>query len=378
MSILHFQLYLLAIRYRVGGQQSCQSFADRWQGPNAIPANDIIRALLTLGLLEDSILSFCHEFEKLILTPRLQRPQGGTVHAVYVEDNAIRTTEGLTDLSMEKLFADMDSIVGFLHNNLPRQIMAPLAALLMPSMIQRLISNWLMFKVPIDVEGIISFQEVLNLLIQFAKTLGSYDWPGEEILVNWTKEIPDVWLGKRREVSLNKIRWLLIEGLGSSETVERIERHILSHQDDRGEKNCKEFRRESEKSDEGENAGDSHPPRGVEEDDVSAWGLDEDTDEVSTKDNPQGNLALPDAVDADADAWGWGDDKDDGEPSKSVQATSVDSKETIPTNGSSKENERNSRPVTLKEMYNITSLPKKILQIITELISDAEKLRTPK
>lgn len=323
-------------------------------------------------------MSFCHDFEKLILIPRLQRPQKGTVHAIYVEDNAIRTTEGLTDLRMEKLIADMSLIVGFLHNNLPRPIMTPLAALLMPGMIQRLISNWLMFKVPVDVEGIILFQEVLNLLIQFARTLDSYDWPGEEILVNWTKEIPDVWLGKRREVSLNKIRRLLIGGLGSIETVERMETQILSHQDDRlGENDCKEFRRESEKSDEGGNVGDNHPPRGVEEDDVSAWGLDEDADEDSTKDSPQGNQALPDAVDADADAWGWGDDKDDGEPSKSVEATSSDSKETIPTNGPSKENERNSRQVTLKEMYNITSLPKQILQIITELVSDAEKLRTP-
>lgn len=324
-------------------------------------------------------MSFCNDFEKLILIPRLQRPHQGTVHAIYVEENAIRTAEGQTDLSMEKLIADMSLIVGFLHNNLPRPIMTPLAALLMPGMIQRLISNWLTFKVPIDVEGTISFQEVLNLLIQFARTLDSYDWPGEEILVNWTKEIPDIWLSKRREVSLGKIRRLLIGGLGPIETVERMETQILSHQDDRLRENyCKEVRRKSEKSDEVGNVGDSHPSRCVEEDDVSAWGLDEDADEDSNKGNPQANPALPDAVDADADAWGWGDDKDDGEPSKSVEAISAVSKETSPTNGPSKENERNSRQVTLKEMYNITSLPKQILQIITELISDGEKLRTAK
>lgn len=324
-------------------------------------------------------MSFGHDFEKLILIPRLQRPHQGTVHAVYVEENAIRTAEGLTDLSMEKLIADMSSIVGFLHNNLPRPIMTPLAALLMPGMIQRLISNWLMFKVPINVEGITSFQEVMNLLIQFARTLDTYDWPGDEILVNWTKEIPDIWLSKRREVSLSKIRTLLIGGLGSIETVERMETQILSHEDDHlGENYGMEVRRKSEKLDEVANVGDSHPSRGVDEDDMSAWGLDEDADEDSTKDIPEAKPALSDAVDADADAWGWGDDKDDGEPSKSVEATSIDSKETIPTNGPPKENERNSRQVTLKEMYNITSLPKKILQIITELISDAEKLRTPK
>lgn len=324
-------------------------------------------------------MSFCHDFEKLILIPRLQRPHQGTVHAVYAEENAIRTAEGLTDLSMEKLIADMSLIVGFLHNNLPRQIMTPLAALLMPGMIQRLISNWLMFKVPIDVEGITSFQEVLNLLIQFAQTLDSYELPGEEILVNWTKKIPDIWLSKRREVSLNKIRMLLIGGLGSIENVERMGTQILSHENDRlGENYSMDVRRKSEKSDDVANFGDSPPSRCVDEDDVSAWGLDEDADEDSTKDNSQVNPAIPDAIDADADAWGWGDDKDDGEPSKSVEATSTDPNETIPTNGPPKENEQNSRQASLKEMYNITSLPKKILQFITELISDAEKLRTPK
>lgn len=372
MLILHFQLFPSATNYHVGGQQSYQGFADRCQGPTAIPGNDILRALLKLGLLEDSILSFCRDFEKLILTPRLQRPQKGTVHAVYVEDNAIRTSEGLTDLSMEKLFDDINLIIGFLHNNLPRPIMTPLATLLIPGLIQRLISNWLMLKVPIDVESIISFQEVLNLLVQFARTLDSYDWPGEEILVNWVKEIPDVWISKRREVSLNKIRTLLIEGLGSIEIVERSETQALSHQDDGlVENNRREARQEVEESDEGKNARDSHPARGDEEDDVSAWGLDEDADEDSTNDNPQGNLVRPDVGDADADAWGWGDDRDDGDPSK------PDSKENVPTNGPSKEIERDSRLVTLKETYNITSLPKQILQIITQLISDAEKLRTP-
>lgn len=361
-----------ATNYQVGGQQSYQGFADRCQGPNAIPGTDILRALLKLGLLEDSILSFCRDFEKLILIPRLQRPQKGTVHAVYVEDNAIRTSEGLTDLGMEKLFDDINLIIGFLHKNLPRPIMTPLATVLIPGLIQRLISNWLMLKVPIDVEGIISFQEVLNLLVQFARTLDSYDWPGEEILVNWVKEIPDVWISKRREVSLNKIRTLLIEGLGSIETVERAETQELSHEDDGlVENNRREALREVEESDEGENVRDSHPARGDEEDDVSAWGLDEDADEDSTNDNPHGNPVRPDVGDADADAWGWGDDRDDGDPSK------PDSKEIVPTDGPSKEIERDSRLVTLKETYNITSLPKQILHIVTQLISDAEKLRTP-
>lgn len=97
--------------------------------------------MLKFGLFEERIQSFGHEFEKLILIPRLQLPQRGTVHAVHVEDNAIRTADELMDLSIEKLFADMSLLVGFLHSNLPRSIMSTLAALLIPNLIQPIITN---------------------------------------------------------------------------------------------------------------------------------------------------------------------------------------------------------------------------------------------
>lgn len=184
------------------------------------------------------------------------------------------------DFSIEKLFADMSLLVSFLHSNLPRSIMSTLAALLIPNLIQPIITNWLIPRVPTDVEGIIAFQEVLNSAVQFARTLDSYGWPGGEILVNCTKEIPDVWIGKRREKSLHSIHTLLIAGLGSIETVERVETQGLSYQEDRlGENNSTEVGREVEGSVEGGDGPgaipqslvrDSNSKKGEQEDDVSA------------------------------------------------------------------------------------------------------------
>ena len=154
------------------------------------------------------------------------------------------------DLSIEKLFAGTSLLVGFLHSNKPRSIMSTLAALLVPNLIQRIISNWLILRVPTDVEGIIPFQEVFNSAVQFARKLDSYGWPRGEILVNCTKEIPDVWIGKRGEKSLHSIRTLLIWGLGPIEIVEHVESQGLSYQEDRlGENNSTEFGREVEGSD---------------------------------------------------------------------------------------------------------------------------------
>lgn len=88
---------------------------------------------------------------------------------------------------------------------------------------------------------------------------------------------------------------------------------------------------------------------------MSAWGLDGEADEDSSKVNSQENYDHPDVGDDHADAWDWGDDKDDSEPTQSVETGAT---KTFSVNGLSKENERNSSQVTLKEMYNITSLPK--------------------
>lgn len=141
MFILQFQPYLSANKYRVGAQQSCQYPTNRCQGPTILPGNVITCALPKLGLLEETILSFGHNFDKFVLIPRLQMPQRGTIHVVYVEDNAIGTADKLTDLSIEKLFADMSLLVSFLHSNLPGSIMDPLAALVTPNLIQLIVTN---------------------------------------------------------------------------------------------------------------------------------------------------------------------------------------------------------------------------------------------
>lgn len=257
------------------------------------------------------------------------------------------------DLSIEKLFADMSLLVSFLHSNLPRSIMSNLAALLIPNPIQPIITNWLIPRVPTDVEGIIAFQEVINSAVQFARTLDSYGWPGGEILVNCTKEIPDVWIGKRREKSLHSIHTLLTAGLGSIETVERVETQGLSYQEDRlGENNSTEVGREVEGSVEGGDGpgaipqslvGDRNSEKGEQEDDVSAWGLDAVAD-VDSKVNSLENFDHPDVGDDDAGAWGWGDDKDDNESARSVETTSANTKETGPINGLPKGNNKKIKP----------------------------------
>lgn len=331
-----------------------------------------------LGLLEEKLSTFCKDLNTVILTPRLKSQVGATVCSLIIEDNAIQISGELADLSIEKLFSDLNLVISFLCTRLPSSISTALAAQLMPSLTHRLISNWLSLEVPMDVEGIQRFRGVLDLVLRFARNLDSINWPGRESLVRWTDGIPEVWLNKRRLVSLDRVRKLLVGGLGSTETVERVETQILSHEDGVFAGNGGEDVWNAEWSDEegdrlGENlqpsSASKDQPEGEGEDDVIAWGLDEDPDEDPSRDIP----ARSDIADDGAEAWGWGDEKDDGE-AKTV-ATVAPKRTTA--NGHSEDPQKNARKVTLTETYNITSLPKEILEIITHLISDAEILRKP-
>lgn len=306
---------------------------------------------------------------------------GATVYSFNIEDNALRISGELADLSIEKLFTDMNSVISFLCTRLPSSISSPLAALLMPSLTHRLISNWLSLEVPMDVEGIQRFRGVLDLVVEFSRTLDSFNWPGKESLVRWTNGIPEVWLNKRRLVSLDRVRKILIGGLGSAEAVERVETRILSHEDGVFAGNGGEDEWNAEWSDEeGDRLGENPSPldsrenqlEGEGEDDVSAWGLDENSEEDPSKDIP----GHPDTTDEGAEAWGWGDENDDGEIPRPAE-TKVVAPKRKSANGHSKAPQKNAREVTLKEIYHITSLPKEILEIITHLISDAEILRKP-
>lgn len=94
-----------------------------------------------------------------------------------------------------------------------------------------------------------------------------------------------------------EFRTFLIAGVGFIETVDRVETQVLAHQDDRlGANNSIEVGKKLEGSVDGGDGpgailqlpvGESNPEKGEEEDEVSAWGLDAEADEDSSKVNSQ-------------------------------------------------------------------------------------------
>ena len=335
----------------------------------------MVDALSKLNLLKGHVSNLCEQLDTIILLPLLKVQAGRTVSSLQIDDDGIKIFGKVTDLTIEKLLRDLTLLIKFLHAQLPTSVSRLLAEQLMPRLTSRLISDWLSVEVPTDIKEFPNFQNVLADVAQFTDILDSYGWQGKERLIEWSSQISHVWLNKRKETSLDKIRKLLARGLGKSESVERVETQILSREDDVFKAKNGDDGWNAEWSDEEGVDTDKRPKLldakiskaenegvGEEDEDVSAWGLsDENTDETQ-KENP----TILNAANDEADAWGWGDENEDTEIPQQAKIE-----------GHQKEPDHAAREVTLKETYNITALPKEILQIITRHISDAETLRSP-
>jgi len=319
----------------------------------------------------------------LILLPRLQiSPAGDAVH-FDIQDDKIRRLGITSDLSAESLFSDLCSVIQFLHYRLPSSVFGPLGEQMMPRLIARLISTWLASAVPENLDGMEGFQDTLSLVRGFADALQAYGWPGHRDLMDWINGIPNAWIRKRQEMSLVKVRKLLSEGIGKAETVERVETQTLPKDDQVfAEKGGGDDWNADWSDDEGEHhlakpeilktTNNKEAGAEREEEDVSAWGLDEEKDDAEFQEEKKSMEAVAD----DADAWGWGDENQEGSPTRPPPIANVSPKKST-RNGVSESSPRKAdQEITLKETYNITLLPRKILEIILEIITDSGTLES--
>lgn len=284
----------------------------------------MVAAMTKLQLFNNVLLPFCKDLEVLIVVPRLQVRADGKVGSLEINGDEIYVSGQSSNLSAEALFSDLDSIIDFLRARLPSSVVEPLAEHLMPRLISRLISTWLASAVPEDLDGMEDFQDTMSLTQKFGNSLDSYKWPGKRELVEWSRSISNVWLRKRQETSLNQIRKLLSKGVGAIETVERVETQVLSRHDEVFASNGGgDDWNAGWSDDESGSPTKTHPSstsnaaEGEDEEDVSAWGLDDDK-ESGDGQNVQENPAAGDVH--DADAWGWGDENE-GEESKKAPPT---------------------------------------------------------
>ena len=335
----------------------------------------IVHAMTKLGSLEQTLVPLCKDIERLLIVPRLQVQPNSSVQAFDVQGDRIFGTELLTDLSAESLFSDLLLLIDFFHQRLPPSVIEPLSGQLMPPLLQRLTAVWLTSAVPEDLDGMEKFEVTSKLVQGFANRIEARHWPGKAELDSWLASVPEIWLKKRSEAVLARVRNLVSAGVTSTEVVERVETQMISKNDtvftskDGIDEWNAEWSDEERISPSKTTPSENTVSNGLaEEDDVSAWGFDDDKPNADRSAKSRNE-------DENVDAWGWGDDEDPSSSAGVISTTSLGNAAEETANGIHNDpRDGKQEQVTLREKYTITALPRELLNIVSQVSADCDRL----
>ncbi|KAI9724473.1 MAG: hypothetical protein M1812_000541 [Candelaria pacifica] len=342
------------------------------QRSSLITSEDVIRSMDKLGILKAKVDGLCKSLNEIILIPRLVFSSENTLALIKIDDKTIQVSGRLADCTIQDTFDDILLVVKYLSTHLPSEIGVSLLDILLPGLTSRLVSTWLADAVPSTLEGIDEYQEVLALVQTFIKDIHQLGRVGGNQLTDWVERAPQIWLTKRKETTLTRVRNVLSNGLGATHAVEREETQAVSRGDGVFSHDGGEDDWDVGWSDEEEETKNQEPHEDkVEEEDVSAWGLDDDTDDKPSSTRRTEAETAGDDEDVDQ-AWGWGDD--DGATPSNTHDTVAKEGPALKSNGANLEPPNKVRQITLKETYTVTAVPRAILDLVFQIVSDAESL----
>ena len=287
--------------------------------------------------------------------------------------------------STEIIFNNIEALQSFCRQRLPEIVQLPFLKALNGQIADLLISSTLVAVVPVDLSGLSNYQQTIEQVKSFAKSLDKESARSSQLLLDWAEDAPNIWLTKRSQGSLNSIRQLLKRGLGRPRQVERVETQVITQDDKVFASNGNQEDWDANWSDEGEAV--KSPAKAPqkngkataeeEEDDMSGWGFD-DNDEEPIKDQEtvvdqtsKDPKTGPGNDEGEGEAWGWGDDPGSPAHTRSSPIAPV-------THSTIRSSKPQKREITLRETYHITSLPEQILDIVVMIIEDANSLSQAK
>ena len=347
-------------------------------GQKLIGVEDLAKVSQRLGIFDDLLKKLSRDIERAIIKPRLSVSSKGQVAKLQVREAELSCTDMTEDLSYASLFRDLEQCAQYLSSNLPASIAVPLSSILIPAMTERLEQQWLEPAVPLEVSEMPAFQDNLTRVQNLAETIEQHGWQGAKQLRDWVQNAPRTWLTKRREAVLGDVRNLVFTGLRETKLAERVETQMVSSDDQQalqGEDGMGEDEDWDTAWDEPEEAAkpeakaDPHSESKVDEDDeASAWDLD-DMDESKSAKGDGGE-------DDEGDAWGWGD-----EENKPASPTIAKQSPSQTPQASASRPAATQQPVqqemTLRETFTVTLVPDELLEILQNIIADAQTLAGP-
>ncbi|KAK7550673.1 hypothetical protein IWX49DRAFT_610787 [Phyllosticta citricarpa] len=349
-----------------------------------VQLSTVVEALARLGHFENAIGKLHKALEQAIIAPRFAPAHSTDKPGFKTEKDTIAVERGAIPAGVLATLGDARIFCQYLNGHLPKSISEPLAEKFVPGMIARLTSDWLDPSIPVSLDGLNSFQEILSSVSDFAQFVDELGWMGKSELMSWVEKAPRNWLARRKEDALASVRLLCSNGINQKKEVERVETQLVSRGDaiiagEEAEDDWEAWDNDEEKAVERSEKEETEelPPEEDMDADASAWGLDDDV-EAETAEAKSEKESKGDPEEEDADAWGWGDDDANVEneapenksPAKS--ATKASTQKKPPTD------QRSERELTLRETYSVTAIPDAIMEMIVQVVSDAQALAQPR
>jgi centromere/kinetochore protein ZW10 len=355
------------------------SLKDTIERQTTIEINAVVEQLKKLGLLDKFVTQFNRDFDKTVLSRRLIIGQDQVVTAFDIQGDDIQLTGPVNDGSVKATLEDIHKIAEYLSTRLPPSIALPLSAKLMPIIASRLIKDYLLPAVPTSTDGVEDFQENLSYVLGLVEYLDELEWSGQNQLVEWVDRSAEIWLAKQKENAISKVQRLFPKQVKIKKKVERVETQVITKGDalhpaqDVQDEQDNDWGADWGEEDEAREDKTSAAPE-VEEEDLSAWGLEEDEPVANTTSGSKAHEKEP-ADEEDAEDWGgdWGEDDAKSAPSPQAHTKSPPRK----TNGQPAQQAPTEQHVTLRETYTVTAIPDSIVEIIQQVIADVETLNKP-
>ncbi|KAK3373951.1 hypothetical protein B0T24DRAFT_576679 [Lasiosphaeria ovina] len=360
---------------RVDVEKQTMSISDAQQG-EPMGLSDAVIGLKAYKEVDQRTKQLWRDVNRAILLPRMDITKA-TLPAVHVENNLLEV-RGSTDKTIESLFSDLEKVFSFLVQKLPQDIVQTVSSALVPSVVQVITRVWLDSAVPSSLQDMDKFQDVIASAKAFCGTLKSLGLSNLGGLQEWTDNAPRVWLSKCREAALDSVRTKLSQGLGAPKQVERVEKQMVSKtegnqlaanratpmDEDDGWGAAWSDEEDNTTDERGKDADIDKQSAEIDDDVTDAWGWDNEEAEPEKPGESKENK--PDDEDDAAEAWGWGNETNDAEHEQQEGDTTA--------KRPSSAHQQETRELTLKETYTISSMPQPVLDLIFAIVGDGVAL----
>ncbi|CAI6341570.1 unnamed protein product [Periconia digitata] len=349
-----------------------------------IHIDTVVEALIKLGTFDKFVTRLSRDMDSVIISPRLTINTEQLVSALVIEGDNAQVDGHVSDMSVKATLEDLQAIAEYISTRLPPSVATPLSEKLVPTIATRLINNWLLPAVPLSTTDVPSFQEILSLVLGIVEYFDELGWSGQNRLSDWVDKSADIWLARQKEVAIARVQRLFPRRVQDKKTVERVETQTITKGDalhTEHTENQHVPEKEEEADDWGADWGEEEPAKeeakqpaeDLEEEDMSAWGMEEE-------ENQEDKKSEPNAAPAEEDAEDWGADWDD-EDTKPATAEPPSKQPSQPSQnplGKAKPPKPTSAEevITLREKYTVTAIPDSIIEIILQVITDITTLNS--